>query len=195
MSTNESPVKLRRCRSIFWGPESRINTLQRKCAHALRRRQRRFGEVVISFVMYLCPVIVCKNPGCESQPIRLPYPNPPKTFADRPEWPKADWKASVACLECGNSYIYTAQDVHWGSFESQELGRRKSWVKYVLQCAHKDCGLPIEFYMCVVSTIEPETLWSRILGVKERPACQKNHGLTSDAVFVSTAIIEQIESS
>src|SRR5215469_5331424 len=121
--------------------------------------------------MYLCPVIACKNPGCESQPVRLPYPNAPHAFEDRPNWPNANWKPFIACLECGHSYVYTAQDVHWGSFESQDLGRRKSWVKYVLRCVHEGCGLPVEFYVCVVPGLESETLWNRIHEAKERPNC------------------------
>jgi hypothetical protein len=149
-------------------------------------------EVVISFVMYLGPVIVCKNQGCESQPIRLPYPNPPEAFDARPDWPNSDWKPFVACLECGHSYVYTAEDVHWGVFETHELGRWKTWVKYVLQCNYADCGLPIVFYVCVVGAIEPERLWERIHAAKQRPTCEKHHALTPDAVRVGATTVDQI---
>jgi len=149
-------------------------------------------EVVISFLMYLCPVIVCKNQGCGSQPIRLPYPNPPDTTEARPDWPNSNWKPFVACFECGHSYVYAAEDVHWGVFETQELGRRRTWVKYVLQCAYSDCGLPIEFYVCVVGTIEPEILWERIHAAKQRPICEKHHVLSPDAVRVSATAVDQI---
>ena len=142
--------------------------------------------------MYLCPVIVCKNQGCESQPIRLPYPNPPKASDARPEWPNSDWKPFIACLECGHSYVYTGEDVHWAAFETQELGRWKTWVKYALQCPDADCGLPIEFYVYVVGAIEPKILWERIYAAKQRPTCEKGHVLTPDGIRVSATTVDKI---
>ena len=142
--------------------------------------------------MYLCPVIVCKNQDCESQPMRLPYPNPPKASQGQPDWPNSDWKPFVACLECGHSYVYTTEDVHWGVFEIQELGRWRTWMKYVLKCPHENCELPIEFYVCVVGAIEPERLWQRIHAAKQRPTCGKHHALTPDAVRVSATAVDQI---
>lgn len=148
--------------------------------------------MVISCLMYLCPVIVCKNQGCESQPVRLPYPNPPHSSELRPDWPNADWKPFIACFECGHSYLYTADDVHWGAFETEELGRKQAWVKYALQCAASDCGLPIEFYVCAVRVIEPEALWERLYAAKQRPTCEKDHSLTRDSLRISATTVDQL---
>jgi hypothetical protein len=142
--------------------------------------------------MYLCPVIVCKNQGCESRPIRLPYANPPAVSDSRPDWPNSDWKPLIACFACGHSYVYAADDVHWGAFETQELGRWKTWAKYVFQCPHTNCGLPIEFYVFIEGTIEPERLWERVHAAHQKPSCEKQHALTPEAVRLSATTVDEI---
>src|SRR5277367_2045177 len=53
--------------------------------------------------MYLQPVVRCKNPDCPTPSavrIRLPYPNPPKSGENPPEWPQANWKIRLICRDC-----------------------------------------------------------------------------------------------
>ena len=64
----------------------------------------------------LAPSVYCKNPNClfASQPILLPFPNPPGVFEGQSGWPTDTWKAYIACFECGLVYEYLAKDGRWG---------------------------------------------------------------------------------
>ena len=72
---------------------------------------------------YLLPVVECKI--CQTPPTRvlLPYPNPPEISLGQPLWPTADWKAYVACHECGLVYEYYALDVRWAAFSMSFLNQ------------------------------------------------------------------------
>jgi hypothetical protein len=99
------------------------------------------------------------------------------------------------CFACGHGYVYAADDVHWGAFETQELGRWKTWAKYAFQCSQTDCALPIEFYVCIDGIIEPQTLWERVHAAEQKPACEKQHRLTSEAVRLSATRVDEISIS
>ena len=100
----------------------------------------------------LAPSVHCKNPNClsASQPILLPFPNPPGVFERQSGWPTDTWKAYIACFECGLVYEYLAQDVRWGVHDSQFLNQlqiHQAFYELEIECAGKGCELPIRIHV------------------------------------------------
>ncbi len=100
----------------------------------------------------LAPTVYCKNPNClfASQPILLPFPNPPGVFEGQSGWPTDTWKAYIACFECGLVYEYLAQDVRWGVHDSQFLNQlqiHQAFHELEIECAQKGCELPIKIHV------------------------------------------------
>ena len=97
----------------------------------------------------LCPVVQCGLCNHPPTVILLPYPNPPNTYAHQPEWPKKDWKAYIACHECGNVSECLAQVVHWASFRTEfleSLHQRQAFYVAEIKCGEAGCGTPIKMH-------------------------------------------------
>jgi hypothetical protein len=92
------------------------------------------------------PYVLCKHSGCRAGgvPIRLPYPILLTTKSTRPLWPKDDWRAWIATLECDHLCEYTAQDVHWEEFPLKGRNQSMFWFRLNFVCGAEKCGLPIE---------------------------------------------------
>jgi hypothetical protein len=89
----------------------------------------------------------CKNP--RHLAILLPHPIPPGIFQVPPEWPKPDWKAHIACHECGLVFEYQAPEVHLLAFDIlflNQLRIRPRFYSFCVECVEADCQLPITIY-------------------------------------------------
>lgn len=81
--------------------------------------------------------------------------------ADEPNWPPADWKASVACTKCKHFWTYQADEVAVEEdYESQALLLADDqsrtppglWTRVRVECA--TCDAPLAFYVPAEKTKE-----------------------------------------
>ena len=140
--------------------------------------------------LVLVPSVVCKNCSSPPCPIFLPYPNPPGTDEGQPAWPRDNWRAKIACHECGNVYEYLAQDVHWGGIGEQIQIRfldRPTFFAFEIGCEEPNCEsrTRIHFYIDSAQTENDvlETIWSANL---HELTCSFQHPLklTTDSPLV-----------
>src|SRR4051794_26777329 len=125
--------------------------------------------------MYWSPVIVCHNPDCKG-PIRLPYSNLLKIEDDRPMWPTGTFRVTFVCHWCGRGFEYSAQDVHWATFETPGPSQDHSELDAFyceFECDHEDCKKKARHYMLGKKGTDPAVLLNKALNSRCNPRCGK----------------------
>jgi hypothetical protein len=143
--------------------------------------------------LYWQPAIRCKNAYCArggSDPIPLPYPNPPQTNIHQPDWPPEGWQITVVCPSC-------SRQVECGTGES---GKTKvDWLhrkiplecqsdlvfwKVELQCAHEDC----ESRAILHTEANSAAKWGEVIAAVRRAepplVCTNKHSLVDPRTIV-----------
>jgi hypothetical protein len=141
-------------------------------------------------MIYWCPALHCKNPDCpfrETLPIFLPCPIRLETTVSRPDWPRPDWKAFVACRQCGHLYEYTERDIQWGA--SQELGLwgQNQFVRAELECEQEGCEFPVVVHMFCEKDIPHATLDQKLFESSKQATCSAGHR-PSDPLYIKRVV-------
>jgi hypothetical protein len=127
-------------------------------------------------VSYWCLTVNCKNPGCHfGKSTFLPYPNPPKIFADQPNLPPPDWQLFLVCRHCGQGYAYTAQDARWIGGDTHALWEQNSFLSIGIKCADPGCESPVLVHICVEREIPEKTLLEKLTRGSSTAKCEKDH--------------------
>jgi hypothetical protein len=132
--------------------------------------------------MYLQPVVRCKNPDCplpSAARIRLPYPNPPATPANPPDWPQDGWQLRLICRECDHWYVYEKQDVQWAAFSSPLA----DYSGLDFQCVELECGEPgcksrTRWHVLDNSQMSERELFEFVLRADPVVVCENGHPLS-----------------
>jgi hypothetical protein len=141
-------------------------------------------------VSYWCLSINCKNPGCHfGKPTFLPYPHPPKIFADQPNSPPYDWQIFLVCRHCGHGYTYTAPDARWGGGDPYALWEQDSLLSIAMKCANPSCASPVLVHICVERGTPEKTLLEKLTSGSSEAKCEKGHGAVLPLVV--KAIVEK----
>src|SRR5262245_42179435 len=96
--------------------------------------------------------MTCDTPGCayHTQPILLPFPNPPEKIPNPCPWPDEYWRAYIVCPGCGRITRRTKQDIHWAEDDlkgaTAPLSSR-SWFCMAFDCAETGCGMQMQLHL------------------------------------------------
>jgi hypothetical protein len=132
--------------------------------------------------MVLQPVVRCKNPDCPmptAARIRLPYPNPPGTGANPPNWPPEGWQLRLICRECDHWYIYDQNDVKWMPYSSPlaEYSGLDFW-RAELECGEPGCQSRTRWHVLDNSQMSESELFEFVLRADPVVVCENGHPLS-----------------
>jgi hypothetical protein len=119
--------------------------------------------------------------------IRLPYPNPPKTGANPPDWPPEAWQLRLICRECDHWYIYERADVQWAPFSSP-LAEYSGldFQRVELECAEPGCGSRTRWHVLDNSQLSESELQEFVLRADPVVVCENGHSLSISGVTSSS---------
>ena len=141
--------------------------------------------------MYLQPVVRCKNPDCPTPSaarIRLPYPNPPKTGTNPPDWPQDGWQLRLICRECDHWYIYETKDVQWAPYTSPL--EDQSGVDFLcaeLECGEPGCNSRTRWHVLDNSQMSESEAMEFVLRADPVAVCENGHSLSIAGTKSGTA--------
>jgi len=141
--------------------------------------------------MYLQPVVRCKNPDCPTPTavrIRLPYPNPPRTSENPPEWPREGWQLRLICRECDHWYIYEKSDVQWAPY-SNPLAEQSGldFCCAELECAEPGCQSRTRWHVLDNNQMSETELREFVLRADPVVVCENGHPLSISGTKSSSA--------
>jgi hypothetical protein len=132
--------------------------------------------------MYLQPVVRCKNPDCPTPTaarIRLPYPNPPATGANPPDWPKDGFQLRLICRECDHWYIYEKKDIQWAPYTRPlEEETRVDFLCVELACAEPGCGSRTRWHVLDNSQMSEIEAFEFVLRADPVAVCENGHSFS-----------------
>jgi hypothetical protein len=132
--------------------------------------------------MYLQPVVRCKNPDCPTPSaarIRLPYPDPPATGANPPDWPADGWKLRLICRECDHWYIYEKKDVQWAPYTRPlEDETRFDFLRAELECGEPGCQSRTHWHVLDNSQMSESEALEFVLRADPVAVCENGHPLS-----------------
>ena len=132
--------------------------------------------------MYLQPVVKCKNPDCPlptAARIRLPYPNPPATGANPPDWPQEGWQLRLICRECDHWYVYDKKDVQWAPYTRPlEEETRVDSLCVDLECGEPGCGSRTHWHVLDNSQMSDTEAFEFVLRADPVAVCENGHSFS-----------------
>jgi len=142
-------------------------------------------------IMYLQPVVRCKNPDCPTPSavrIRLPYPNPPKTGDATPDWPQQEWKLRLICRDCDHWYIYEKNDVQWAPYTHPlaEQANLDFW-RTELECGEANCGSHTHWHVLDNSQMSEIEMLEFVLRADPVVVCENDHPLSISGTAAKSA--------
>jgi hypothetical protein len=74
--------------------------------------------------------------------------------ACQPKWPRTEWKADIACPQCGCIKEYSSADVcRW---HHDEPVQGDFFLHVAMECSRSNCHVPVEFYIVDFDEIASE---------------------------------------
>ncbi len=142
-------------------------------------------------IMFLQPVVRCKNPDCPTPTavrIRLPYPNPPKTGENPLDWPQEGWQIRLICRDCDHWYVYEKSDVQWAPFSNPlaEQSNLDFWVTE-LECGEANCQSRTRWYVLDNSQMSETEMLEFVLRADPVVVCENNHPLSISGTAAKSA--------
>jgi hypothetical protein len=141
--------------------------------------------------MYLQPVVKCKNPDCPmptAARIRLPYPSPPGTGENPPNWPPDQWQLRLICRECDRWYVYEKKDVQWAPF-TYPLADQSSldfWCAE-LQCGEPNCQSRTRWHVLDNSQMSESEILEFVLRADPVAVCENGHPFSTSGTTSRSA--------
>jgi hypothetical protein len=129
--------------------------------------------------MYLQPVVRCKNSDCPSPSatrIRLPYPNPPASGANPPDWPSQSWQCRLICTACDHWYVYGKDDIQWAPYTrplSEET--RVDFICAELECGEPGCGVRTKWHVLDNNQMSESETLEFVLRADPVAVCENGH--------------------
>jgi hypothetical protein len=141
--------------------------------------------------MYLQPVVKCKNPDCPlptATRIRLPYPNPPRSGENPPNWPQDGWQLRLICRECDHWYVYEKKDVQWAPFTNPLADHPGlDFWRADLECAEPNCNSRTQWHVLDNSQMSETELFEFVLRADPVVVCENGHPLSISGAKSQTA--------
>jgi molybdopterin-binding protein len=98
------------------------------------------------------PCTTCDIPVCEyhTQPILLPFPNPPERIPHPWPWPDEHWRTYIVCPSCGQVLQRRKQHIQWAEHDAKAVVAHlssKAWFCMAFDCAMTECGMQVQLYL------------------------------------------------
>jgi hypothetical protein len=140
--------------------------------------------------MYLQPVLKCKNSDCPlptATRIRLPYPNPPRSGENPPNWPQDGWQLRLICRECDHWYVYEKKEVQWAPYTRPlEEETRVEFLCADLECAEPGCGSRTQWHVLDNSQMSETELLEFVLRADPVAVCENGHSFSISGTVSSS---------
>jgi hypothetical protein len=129
--------------------------------------------------MYWQPVVRCKNSDCPTPPaarIRLPYPDPPRSTTNPPNWPPEGWQSRIICRDCDHWYVYQKADVQWATVTEPltEQANVNFW-SVELECGEPGCQSRTQWHVLDNSAMSESEITEFTLRGDPVVVCENDH--------------------